>query len=65
MKFNVGDILKSKLPNFDGIYIYIVVSQWMDSNVHHRPVYRVIKLDDGLPYTWNAEQVGYNYEKVS
>jgi hypothetical protein len=65
MKFDVGDILKSRISNFDGIYTYIVVSQWLDRNVHHTPVYRVIKLDDGSQHTWNAEQVRYNYEKVS
>ena len=65
-KFNVGDILRSKEPNFsDNKYIYVIIADWQESNEHHTPVYKIISINTGFQYTWNANHVECHYERVS
>ena len=59
MKFNVGDILINKDSN------YVLVIDLEESNIHFTRIYKVIKLNNGLQYTWNVNHVDYHYEKVS
>lgn len=66
-KFNVGDILKSKEPNFSNKeYIYVLVLNWTDSNKHDytTPIYTVFNFNKDTQYQWNSNHVEYHYERA-
>jgi hypothetical protein len=65
-RFNVGDILRSKQPNFsEGKYIHILILQWIDTNEYHTQTYKVLSLGSGIIYDWNAAHVESQYKRVS
>ena len=64
-KFNVGDILRSKEPNFsDKEYVYVLILNWTEINDYATPIYTVLNFDRGIQYQWNANHVEYHYERV-
>jgi hypothetical protein len=65
-KFNVGDILISKQANFsDNKRINVLITKWLGQDDYYTDCYRVLKLNDGSEYTWNANHVDYHYERAT
>lgn len=64
-KFNVGDILKSKEPNFSNKeYIYVLILDWTDRNDYATPIYTVFSFGSGNRYQWDSNHVEYHYERA-